>query len=102
MAATAEDLVGIRDIGQEVAASIVNFFHEPANRSVIEKLKAAGVAPLEAEDRKEQPLPLSGKSFVLTGTLNRMTRNDARRILESLGGTCSESVTKKTDFDDRR
>jgi DNA ligase (NAD+) len=98
MAATMDDLVGIRDIGQEVAGSIVKFFHEPANRSVIEKLKAAGVTPLDAETEQAQPLSLSGKSFVLTGTLNRMTRTEARRILESLGGNCSETVTKNTNF----
>ena len=98
MAATLEDLVGIRDIGPEVAASIVRFFHEPSNRSVIVKLKSAGVRAREPETLQAHALPLSGKSFVLTGTLKRMTRNEARSILESLGGTCSESVTKKTDF----
>lgn len=98
MAATAADLVGIRDIGPEVAASIVKFFQEPSNRSVIEKLKSAGVAIREPETPQAQPLPLSGKSFVLTGTLNGMTRNEARRILASLGGSCSDSVTKSTDF----
>lgn len=98
MAATADDLVGIRDIGPEVAASIVKFFQEPSNRSVIEKLRSAGIAIREPETLQEQPLPLSGKSFVLTGKLNGMTRNEAQRILASLGGSCLDSVTKGTDF----
>ncbi len=98
MAADTDELVGIRDVGPEVAASIVKFFQEPSNRSVIEKLKSAGVAIQEPETPQAQPLPLSGKSFVLTGTLNGMTRNEARRILASLGGSCSDSVTKSTDF----
>ncbi len=98
MAATTSDLVAIRDIGPEVTASIVKFFQELSNRSVIEKLKSAGVAIRQPEIPQAQPLPLSGKSFVLTGTLSGMTRNEARRIIASLGGSCSDSVTKSTDF----
>jgi DNA ligase (NAD+) len=95
---TMDDLINIRDIGPEVAASITAFFYEPANLNVIRKLQLAGVKPLEAQDAPRSKTAISGKSFVFTGTLLHMTRNQARERVESLGGVWSESVTKKTDF----
>ncbi|MBA4396085.1 MAG: DNA ligase (NAD(+)) LigA [Syntrophus sp. (in: bacteria)] len=92
------DLLNIRDIGPEVAASITTFFREPANLNVINKLQLAGVKPPEAEDAPRPETAISGKSFVFTGTLLHMTRSHARELVESLGGLWSESVTKKTDF----
>ncbi|MFH1081556.1 MAG: NAD-dependent DNA ligase LigA [Pseudomonadota bacterium] len=96
--AAMDDLLNIRDIGPEVSASITTFFHEPANINVIKKLQLAGVRPLEVEDIPRPESAISGKSFVFTGTLLQMTRNQARKWVESLGGVWSESVTKKTDF----
>ena len=95
-AATAGDLEKIRDIGPEVAASIAGFFREPANLAVIEKLKKGGLVPREVI----RPLaaPLAGKSFVFTGTLDRMSRSEAKTVVESLGGSVTGSITKSTDY----
>ena len=96
VAATAEELEKLRDIGPEVAASIAGFFREPANRNVIEKLKKAGIVPRAVI--RPQRAPLAGKSFVFTGTLHRMSRNEAKTLVESLGGSVSGSITKTTDY----
>jgi DNA ligase (NAD+) len=95
---TMDDLLNIRDIGPEVAASIMSFFREPANLNIMKKLQLAGVKPSETEDPFRLETAISGKSFVFTGTLLQMTRSQAREWVESLGGVWSESVTKKTDF----
>jgi DNA ligase (NAD+) len=94
--ATVEELEKIRDIGPEVAASIAGFFREPANRSVIEKLKNAGIVPQAVI--RSQIAPLAGKSFVFTGTLIRMSRSEAKTLVESLGGSVTGSITKATDY----
>lgn len=86
----------IRDIGPEVASSIYKFFREPANLHVIEKLYRAGVSPVQ--DQKRTSAPLAEKHFVFTGTLSRMTRGEAKSIVEALGGTFESSVTQKTDY----
>jgi DNA ligase (NAD+) len=96
MTATIEKLQTIRDIGPEVAASIVGFFREPANLRVIEKLRSAGVTPRETA--QPQATPLTGKTIVFTGTLARMGRNEAKALVESLGGEIGSSVTKATDY----
>ena len=95
-AADTLELQTIRDIGPEVAASIAGFFREPANMRVIEKLRMAGVSPINDEPLKTAPL--SGKYFVFTGTLQGMGRQEAKRMVESLGGTVESSVTKKTSY----
>lgn len=96
MAAGREELQTVRDIGPEVAASIAGFFREPGNVRVIEKLRRAGVAPREAPQTHDAPL--AGKTFVFTGTLSRMGRNEAKALVESLGGTVAGSVTRTTDY----
>jgi DNA ligase (NAD+) len=93
-----DELMAVRDIGPEVSGSITRFFHESANRMVIEKLKTAGVMPREAESASDRSLSLSGKSFVFTGTLVHLSRSEARQIVESLGGSWSEAVTKKINY----
>lgn len=96
MAASEEELRGIRDVGPEVSSSILQFFRNDSNRRVVEKLTRAGVRPRAAV---LQPMaPLAGKVFVFTGTLSRMTRNEARQIVESLGGQAGSSVTRTTDY----
>jgi len=90
------ELQAIRDIGPEVAASIAGFFREPANLRVIEKLRIAGVSPVNNEPLKTAPL--AGKNFVFTGTLPSMGRSEAKLLVESLGGTIESSVTKKTSY----
>ncbi|MDP2725046.1 MAG: NAD-dependent DNA ligase LigA [Syntrophales bacterium] len=96
MEAGEEELLAVPDIGPEVAGSIIKFFHEPANIRVLEKLKEAGIRPQGASERHESPL--AGKSFVFTGTLSRMPRNEAKKIVESLGGLVSSSLTKTTTY----
>jgi DNA ligase (NAD+) len=93
-----EDLINIRDIGPEVAKSIVHFFTEPANLLLLAKLKEADVIPQYRETGFfiASSGILSGKNVVFTGTLSSMSRNDAKQLVEKLGGTSSESLTKKT------
>ena len=101
MAADSERLQQVSDIGPIVAESIVDFFAEAHNREVIEQLRASGVQWLEHEeklDSKIQALPLSGKTFVLTGTLPTLSREQAKEKIELLGGKVSGSVSKKTDY----
>ena len=93
---TVNDLMAIRDIGPEVAGSIIRFFSERSNIRVMEKFEKAGVKTVG----KVHPIvtPLSGKSFVFTGALSSITRNDAKKIVESLGASAMESVTKTIDY----
>ena len=92
-----DDLTQVYEIGPIVAQSIYNFFHNPKNLKVLEKLKKGGVK-FPAEKVKEKKTPLSGKTFVLTGGLDSFTRDEARKLIEDLGGEVSSSVSKKTDF----
>ncbi|UCB52738.1 MAG: NAD-dependent DNA ligase LigA, partial [Candidatus Zixiibacteriota bacterium] len=92
-----DDLTEVHEIGPIVAESIYNFFHNPKNLKVLEKLKKGGVKfPKEKVVAKKTPL--SGKTFVLTGGLESLTRDQARKMIEDLGGRVSSSVSKKTDF----
>ncbi|MDV6341620.1 NAD-dependent DNA ligase LigA [Nitrosomonas sp. Is24] len=101
IAADSERLQQIPDIGPVVAQSIVDFFAEAHNREVIEQLRACGVHWEENEGKSAQnglAAPLSGKTFVLTGTLPTMSREEAKEKIEALGGKVSGSVSKKTDY----
>jgi DNA ligase (NAD+) len=99
MAASAEELMGLPDIGGIVAESIVGFFSDPLMRDSVERMRAAGVAPrVEERVAVATDSPFSGKTVVLTGTLTRMTRDEAAKRLEALGAKVSGSVSKKTDF----
>ena len=100
MAATVDELTTIRDVGPEAAKSIVRFFQEPSNLQVLAKLITAGIAPINRQfsAATESPGALTGKTFVLTGTLEHMTRQEAKVRIESLGGKTTESVTKKTHY----
>jgi DNA ligase (NAD+) len=95
------DLDALQDapeIGPIVAAHIKAFFAQPHNREVIEQLRARGVHWPAEPERTEGPKPLLGKSFVLTGTLSSMTRDEAKARIEALGGRVTGSVSKKTDY----
>ncbi|HYA13283.1 MAG TPA: NAD-dependent DNA ligase LigA [Syntrophales bacterium] len=96
MESTEDDLLAIKDIGPEVAGSISRFFSEQSNIKVIEKFKRAGIKPVEKARHKDAPL--AGKSIVFTGTLSKLTRSEAKVIVESLGASTTESVTKTTDY----
>ena len=96
MAAKAEDLTAINEIGPEIAASIVEFFHERKNIDVMKKFSKAGVTPQRKEVATNAPL--TGKSFVFTGAMERMGRNEAKTMVENLGGAVHSSVTKNTTY----
>ena len=95
--ASVERLMEIPTVGPEVAKSIVDFFKEKKNRKVIEKMLAAGVK-VEYKPRTKMGDKLKGKTFVFTGTLQSFTRDEAKRLVEGLGGRVSTSVTRKTDY----
>jgi len=96
--ASAESLQQVRDVGPVVAQSIVDFLAEAHNREVIAQLRASGVQWAEHQPQATTGLPFSGKTFVLTGTMSTMTREQAREKLEVLGAKVSGSVSKKTDY----
>lgn len=94
-----ESLQDIPDIGPIVAAHIKKFFSEPHNLEVIKKLLAAGINwPKPDVIKPKHPSFLAGKSFVLTGSLSELSREQAMRMLQELGAQVSSSVSKKTDY----
>ena len=95
--ATADQLLTVHDVGPVVAQSIVDFFGEAHNREVVQQLRALGVHWEEHAGVSTQALPLSGKTFVLTGTLASLSRDEAKSRLEALGAKVAGSVSKKTD-----
>ena len=96
MAADAEALTTIPDIGEITAGFIVNWFGNPQSQDLIHKLRAAGVSFASREEKKDDRF--AGLTFVLTGTLSRFTRDEASAIIESFGGKASSSVSKKTAY----
>ncbi len=97
MKATEEELEAIYDVGPQMSKSIRAFFENPENQKVIRRLKEAGLN-FEASVTKSESQVLDGKTFVLTGTLGSMTREEAKNKILSLGGKVSSAVSKKTDF----
>jgi len=99
--AKAEELTAVPDIGPEVAREIVNFFSNKKTRDLLDKLAQAGVIPDDSgkpsSHMRFSPF-FGGKTFVFTGTLSRMTREEARREVEKRGGKTSDSVSRKTDY----
>src|SRR5581483_553301 len=93
-----EALQQVPDVGPVVAVSIANFFREPHNRQVIRRLREAGVAWKEERPRAGRGAPLAGRTFVLTGTLPHLTRDEAKQRIEAAGGRVTGSVSKKTDY----
>ena len=100
MDATLDQLLAVNDVGPVVAQSIRTFFEQKHNREVVDQLRAAGVTWPEGEGSaaSQAPQPLAGKTFVLTGTLPTLTRDDAVERIEAAGGKVSGSVSKKTDY----
>lgn len=95
--ATLEELTGVEDVGEVVASSVEAFFREPHNRTVIEALVRAGVT-WPAVETKRTDSAVAGKTFVLTGTLPNLTRDEAKDRLIAAGAKVSGSVSRKTDF----
>jgi DNA ligase (NAD+) len=94
--ASVEELQNVDEVGPRIAESIVEFFSIPANRKLVERLGAAGLA--FKGKKKERGTKLAGKTFVLTGTLQKYTRDEAKKMIEDAGGKVTGSVSKKTDY----
>jgi DNA ligase (NAD+) len=98
MQATPEEIEAIEGLGPTAAASIREFFSREQNRAVVEKLRAAGVTMQATTSREPQGSQLAGKTFVLTGTLPSLTRDEASDLIEAHGGKVTSSVSKKTSY----
>jgi DNA ligase (NAD+) len=98
--ATAEQLTAVDQIGPVLADSIVHWFAEPHNRELVARLAAAGVVTTETKSARatDAASGLAGKTFVLTGRLERFTRDEAAALIESHGGRVASSVSRKTDY----
>ena len=94
---TLEDFINIPEIGPKIAESIVLFFNKKENLQIIRKLKEAGVN-LGSREKKTTTQALEGMQFVLTGTLENFTRDEAKREIEQLGGRVTGNVTRKTNY----
>jgi DNA ligase (NAD+) len=94
--ASVEELQSVNEVGPKIAESIAEFFSNPANHKLVERLGAAGLA--FKGEKKKRGTKLAGKTFVLTGTLARFTRDEAKKMIEDAGGKVTGSVSKKTDY----
>jgi DNA ligase (NAD+) len=97
-AASEKELQESEGIGPEVAGSVYLFFKQPANRKVIERLRAAGVQMTAPKRARKAAGPLAGKTVVLTGTLPNLSREQASEAIVAAGGKVTSSVSKKTDY----
>ncbi len=91
-------LLQVPDVGPVVVANLLAFFHEPHNREVIASLQRLGVHWPDVVAAVDLPQPLAGKTFVLTGTMTTMTRDEAKKKLQALGAKVTSSVSKKTSY----
>ena len=96
MKASEEELQQVNEIGPRVSAAIREFFDEPKNVALVERLREAGLT--FKGQKKQRGTTLAGKTFVLTGTLERHTRDEAKKLIEDAGGKVAGSVSKKTDY----
>ena len=96
MNASLEELEDVNEVGPRIAESIREFFDEPRNRELIKRLRDAGLT--FAGKKRERGTKLAGKTFVLTGTLAKYSRDEAKKLIEDAGGRVSGSVSKKTDY----
>jgi DNA ligase (NAD+) len=96
MNAGEEELQEVNEVGPRIAQSIVEFFQEPKNRALVKQLQDMSLRLTGT--KKQRGTKLAGKTFVLTGTLPNLTRDEAKKMIEDAGGRVSGSVSKKTDF----
>ncbi len=94
--ASEEELQAVNEVGPRIAQSIAEFFREARNRELVKQLRTAGLS--FTGKKRERGTQLAGKTFVLTGTLPRLTRDEAKKLIEDAGGRVSGSVSKKTDY----
>jgi DNA ligase (NAD+) len=95
---TVDDLLSIDGVGEKVAASVVEYFHNPQNQAELHSLLQLGISPKSEAVVTHEGHPFTGKTFVLTGTLPSLTRSEAASLIKARGGKVSESVSKRTDF----
>jgi len=98
MSATVESLITVEDLGEKRAQNVYEFFAQEQTKDLIERLKTAGVNMESDEGEEIIDERFAGKTFVLTGTLEKYTRDEAKKIIESFGGKASGSVSKKTTY----
>jgi DNA ligase (NAD+) len=99
--ATSEELQMIEGVGPNIAEAVVDWFARPANQMIITKLRAVGVWPVSqaaSASKNEVEAPLSGQTFVITGTLPTLSREDAKKLIQEAGGKVTDSVSKKTNY----
>ncbi|HET7208783.1 MAG TPA: NAD-dependent DNA ligase LigA [Terriglobales bacterium] len=96
MNAAEEELQEVNEVGPRIAVSIVEFFQEPKNHELVEHLRRAGLT--FTGKKKQRGTKLGGKTFVLTGTLAKYSREEAKKLIEDAGGRVSGSVSRKTDY----
>jgi DNA ligase (NAD+) len=96
MQAGEDELVEVNEVGGRIAHSISEYFAEPGNKQLVERLRKAGLT--FKGEKKERGTTLAGKTFVITGTLPHHSRDEAKQLIEDAGGKVSGSVSKKTDF----
>src|SRR4029077_16008582 len=96
MNASQEELEDVNEVGPRIAESMHEFFAEPRNRALVKRLREAGL--MFSGKKRERGTKLAGKTFVLTGTLTKYTRDQAKKMIEDAGGRVSGSVSKKTDY----
>jgi DNA ligase (NAD+) len=94
--ASIEELQNVNEVGPRIAESIAEFFTIPANRKLVERLREAKLTL--TREKKQRGTKLAGKTFVLTGTLTKYTRDAAKKMIEDAGGKVTGSVSKKTDY----
>ena len=97
MNASFEDISNIRDIGPIIAKSVVNYFNKPENQELIKRLKNHHLNIVYLKETTSNVTGFTDKTFVLTGSLERFTRDEAKEKIEALGGIVTSSVSKKTD-----
>lgn len=99
LAASHDELQQVREVGPVLAASVRAWLDEPANRELVERLARVGVRTEEPrQEQPEGPQPLAGQTFVITGTLDALSRDEAAREIQARGGKVTSSVTKKTNY----
>jgi DNA ligase (NAD+) len=98
--ATLEELLQIEGVGPNIAQAVVDWFNSPSNQSLLQRLKSAGVWPVEKEvaNGSNADLKLKGLSFVITGTLPGISRQEAKELIEQYGGKVTSSVSRKTSY----
>jgi DNA ligase (NAD+) len=96
--ASAEEIASVEGVGPVIAKSVANWFGDPENQTLIEKLRSAGVRMEDPEREAPPEGPLTGTTVVLTGGLSSMSRDEATRAAEEAGAKVTSSVSKSTDF----